>query len=361
VSLSGRDFYLGKFGSEASKQAYDRAISEWLANGRALAAGADLSITELVRDYMVYAERYYRKDDRPTSEVGYLKASFAPLLALYGGTRACDFSPLALRACRDKIIASKVCRNTVNGRVWRITRMFRWAVEHEKVPASVHHGLKAVSGLRRGRSEARESTPVRPVPEAFVDDVLERVSPPVAAILSLMRVTGMRPGEACSVRACDIDMGGKVWCYRPGSHKTEHHEKTREIYLGPQAQAIIRSWLVPDVTAYLFSPRRFMEGHWLSLRRPGGRKAKPGATPAREYRERYDPHAVQAAVAKVCAEFDIPHWHPHQLRHNAATRLRREHGVDMARIILGHSDLKTTEIYAEADRMAAIKIMEQCG
>jgi hypothetical protein len=33
----------------------------------------------------------------------------------------------------------------------------------------------------------------------------------------------------------------------------------------------------------------------------------------------------------------------------------------MARIILCHSDLKMTEIYAEADRMAAIKMMEQCG
>ena len=33
----------------------------------------------------------------------------------------------------------------------------------------------------------------------------------------------------------------------------------------------------------------------------------------------------------------IPHWHPNQLRHNAATRLRREFGLDMARAVLGHS------------------------
>lgn len=32
----------------------------------------------------------------------------------------------------------------------------------------------------------------------------------------------------------------------------------------------------------------------------------------------------------------VPHWHPHQLRHNAATALRREHGIEVARVILGH-------------------------
>jgi hypothetical protein len=33
----------------------------------------------------------------------------------------------------------------------------------------------------------------------------------------------------------------------------------------------------------------------------------------------------------------------------------------MARIILGHSDLKSTEIYAEADRTAAMKVMGKIG
>jgi site-specific recombinase XerD len=54
-------------------------------------------------------------------------------------------------------------------------------------------------------------------------------------------------------------------------------------------------------------------------------------------------------------------WSPNQLRHNAATRLRREHGIDMARIILGHSNLRTTEVYAEADRERAIGIMAKIG
>jgi hypothetical protein len=34
VSLSGQDFYLGPYGTKVSRDAYDRAIAEWLARGR---------------------------------------------------------------------------------------------------------------------------------------------------------------------------------------------------------------------------------------------------------------------------------------------------------------------------------------
>ena len=183
VTLNGADHYLGKFGSTVSKDEYNRIIGEWMASGRRLDPGHDLTVTELIRDYLEFADGYYRKGGKPTSEVAYLKESFRPLLQLYGHTLAAVFSPLALKAVRDQIIASGVCRNVVNGRTRRIIRLFKWAVEDEKVPPSVHHGLVAVAGLKKGRSEARESEPVRPVPEAFVDAVLPHVSPQVAAII----------------------------------------------------------------------------------------------------------------------------------------------------------------------------------
>ena len=39
VTLGYRDFYLGRFGSKASREEYDRRIAEWLANGRRLPVG----------------------------------------------------------------------------------------------------------------------------------------------------------------------------------------------------------------------------------------------------------------------------------------------------------------------------------
>ena len=53
--------------------------------------------------------------------------------------------------------------------------------------------------------------------------------------------------------------------------------------------------------------------------------------------------------------------HLNQLRHNAATRLRREFGIEVARVILGHGRLETTEIYAEVDREKAIAAMSRVG
>jgi integrase len=54
-------------------------------------------------------------------------------------------------------------------------------------------------------------------------------------------------------------------------------------------------------------------------------------------------------------------WHPHQLRHSAATRFRREYGVDAAGVLLGHSSLAITGVYAEQDQTKAMRIMAKVG
>ena len=64
------------------------------------------------------------------------------------------------------MIDSGLCRTTINQRIGRIVHTFKWAVENELVPPGVYHGLKAVKGLQKGRTEAREPEPVKPVPEA---------------------------------------------------------------------------------------------------------------------------------------------------------------------------------------------------
>jgi hypothetical protein len=163
VTIDGKDIYLGKHGSEASKAEYDRIIAEWLTGGRGNAAASrgDLTVNELILGYLKFAAGYYRDPDgNPTCEVDCLIDALKPLRRLYGHTLAAAFGPLALKAVRQALIDGKLCRTTINNRVGRIKRMFRWAVENEMVPPSVYHGLQAVAGLRAGRSEAREPTRV---------------------------------------------------------------------------------------------------------------------------------------------------------------------------------------------------------
>jgi hypothetical protein len=118
--------------------------------------------------YLRFAKTYYAP---PSTEADHVRLSIRPLKALYGRAEAKDFGPLALKAVRDKMIDAGLCRREVNKRIGRIKRLFAWGVENELIPPSVHHGLQAVKGLRAGRSKARESEPVKPVPDAFVDAV----------------------------------------------------------------------------------------------------------------------------------------------------------------------------------------------
>ena len=37
------------------------------------------------------------------------------------------------------------------------------------------------------------------------------------------------------------------------------------------------------------------------------------------------------------------HWHPNQLRHSYATKVRREHGLEAAQVLLGHSRADVTQ------------------
>src|SRR5882757_6192288 len=75
-------------------------------------------------------------------------------------------------------------------------------------------------------------------------------------MVQLQRLTGMRSGELCKLRTCDVDRTGSVWIYRPPSHKTAYKGHQRIIRIGPKGQNILSRWLRADKPdAYVFSPR----------------------------------------------------------------------------------------------------------
>src|SRR3982751_3984410 len=71
VTLNGRDYYLGRHGSPASRAEYDRLIAEWLANGRRPPAQAtgpvDVSVDELLLAFWRHAESHYKAPDGSTT------------------------------------------------------------------------------------------------------------------------------------------------------------------------------------------------------------------------------------------------------------------------------------------------------
>lgn len=92
--------------------------------------------------------------------------------------------------------------------------------------------------------------------------------------------------------------------------------------------------------------------------RPGNNiKARPKKKPS----EFYKTQAYGRAIITACDKAKVPRWHPHQLRHNAATWLRKEFGLDVARVVLGHRSPAITDEYAEIDFGKAQEIMGRVG
>lgn len=370
VRLQGRDIYLGKSGSAASKEAYKRFVAEWSENGGKLLDSPHANtVTDLVIAYTKFAVTYYQKDGKPTNEVRMIKSAIKIARQLYGRTPATKFGPLALKACRGKMIEKDWCRSHINKQVDRVKRMFKWATENEMLPGTLYQALRCVTGLKRGRSEAREGRKVTPISDADIMATLKHLPKVVADMVQLQRFTGARPGEICNIRPGDINRESDVWAYIPESHKTEHHDRPRVIFIGAKGQRILLPYLLRAADAYCFSPRE-AEGKRRAAQhearkvplscgnRPGtNKKVKPRRTPG----EKYDRNSYGRAIRRAAEKAGVGQWSPHRLRHTFATEVRKSFGLEAVQVCLGHSKATVSEIYAERDFAKAANVARQIG
>ena len=380
VTINGRDHYLGKWGSKASRAEYDRLIGEWLAAGRQMPAAKGttlLTIAEVVVSFWQFAKSYYQKNGQPTSELDEYRQVIRVLRRLYGSTPAQDFGPLALKVVRQQMVDAGLSRGVVNRRIGRVKRLFKWAVAEELLPPSVLQAIQAVEGLRRGRTTAREMEPIKPVPDTVVEATLPLMPAVIADMVRLQRLTGCRPAEVCMIRPCDVDSTGEIWIYRPESHKTEHHGRERVICIGPKAQEVLQPYLSRDKTAYCFSPTESEQRRLALLHasrktplsygnRPGtNRKRRPKKKPGDCYDTNAYRRAIHRAVDRANREREksdqFPKWSPNRLRHTAATEIRRVFGLEAAQVALGHSQADVTQIYAEKDLTLAAEVARKIG
>ena len=151
---------------------------------------ARICVNELLVAFLEHAERHYRgPDGNATSELREYKLVSRHVRVLYGDTPVAEFGPLRLKAVRQKMIDAGMCRGVVNQRIGRVRRMFKWGAGEELVPSAVYQSLAAVAGLQTGRTEARETQPVRPVPDDVVNATLPHLSHHVRAMVELMMHT----------------------------------------------------------------------------------------------------------------------------------------------------------------------------
>lgn len=154
------------------------------------------------------------------------------------------------------------------------------------------------------------------------------------AILRLLPWTGLRIGELCSVMREDVQLRARG-ADPPGVDVVGKGNKSRWIPLLPEARGLLRDYLAEareeglDTATWIFPALRG-DGH-----------ASPTTVRA-HLRE------IRGGLPRRARDVT-----PHVLRHTVATRLQRA-GVDLDRIqtILGHADVRTTQLYLHPDKGA---------
>lgn len=380
VPTKDHRLYLGKHGSPESIERYQAFLGKL--------AGVDsderdddsdtdtqspnyeeTTINVVVKAYLIDAKKHYKRGDEVSYEYYLMKQAIKPLVAKYGSTLAKCFGPKRLKRVRRILIRRGLSRKNINHMVSRIKRVFRWASEEELIPPGRYHALRYVRGLYKGQENCRESEDIKPAPIASITALLCHLSPTVAAMVRVQFYCGMRPGEVCILRACDLDTSGDVWLYRPERHKTEWRGCQQVKAIPPIAQQIIKQFMRPDRDAYLFSPadsaawcleqrmanrlprktkrypceiRRVQKKARTSRRRTA--KKVPGDRYCTSSYYRALTYAFERAEKKGVT---IDRFAPNQLRHSIGTLVSQVLGQQQSQVYLGHESMDATNIYTE--------------
>ena len=375
VYANGQKIRLGKWDNataqptESSLKAYARFVAEWVVSplvaGRSRQEGA--TINELARAFLNEKRETVLKNDYVSYEI-----ALATVLQLYDGIPADFFSPKSLKAVRNVFVERGYTRGYCNKLCTMIKTAFRWGVAEELVKAETLESLRSVPALEAGRTTAPEGKGRTAVHDETVEATLPYLTPTVAAMVRIQRITAMCPCEVCRMTPGQIDRSSEIWYYRPVKHKGAWRNHERCIPLGITSQNILAPYLISkgDDDA-IFSPITSMSERNQRLASERKSKVTPSQIKRHEAamkRTRKKPlqkfwntvsyacsirSAIKTANNNLPKEERIKHWTPYQLRHAAITHIVATEGLDVARAVAGQKTINVTQHYNHSARKVA--------
>jgi len=327
ILFHGVTIYLGHAGSAEAAAAYQSILANITSTGEAIILPVEnrpkMTVATVAGEYLSNLPKNYPQASGEPKMIN-LAIRWLLLPEFAAGHAEC-FTPAKFLELRQAWVDAGKSILTINKWHNYILNLFRWAAMTDRLPASVWHSLQTVPKLKPGRSPAKSAKKVDPVPMADVEAVKAVVSDVIRDLIDLQIFTGMRSGEVLSMTTRQIADN----VYRPDKHKNKWRGHKREIHLGPQARAII-------------------------ARRSAGLSPDD-----RLFSLRVDSYTT--TIDRACKRAGVPHWHPHQLRHLAGSRVRDAYGLDAAQAFLGHATAKTSEIYAKVKTDLSKQAAEEIG
>ena len=386
VCINGKDLYLGKHGTEESQRRYKQALSDhWSPPGinqKKLLVQPKVADVTIARLVVAFGKKAINKHGEDSNEWKYqVKPVLASFRECYGDLLASEFGPIRFENFRLQLVARGLCRQVIKRKSNYIVKIFELGKNMEIIPAEYWWRLKGL-GPVEANIEPRKKR--RAVPLGIVKRTQQELTPVLSDLVEVHRLIGGRPTEVCTIRPCDIERSDDVWIYTPATHKTEHHDHSRQIAIGPQAQAVLLPYLERDSQAYCFTPQEAYEQHY--ARRHENRKTplkegnRPRPRKPKTFKPCYNKDSYRRAVKRAAMRaFPIPEeidnssekvkawkfthvWTPNQLRKSAAMTVRKEADLETAQVVLGHASKKTTEqFYAEVIDERAVKFARKFG
>jgi integrase len=338
--------YHGVHGTPESRENYRRWLAE-LGYAASEEPQPMLCVAEGFLAWKRYVEEHklFHKHGSPTGTVDTYLAAMRYVLDLYESLPLAEFSAFHLTAVARAMIAKGLARSTINGNLAKIKRLWDYFASNGLCMSETWLALAARKPMRPGEG-GKETEAVQSVSEETLSVTMDHCTPAVKAMLKVLSWSGCRAGEVVRMRTCDVvdehdalpaALLGKAWVYTPQRFKTEHHGTRRLVILGPQAMEVIEPWLSwTEPERYIFNP------HEMRVRADRKRRRR-GKVPNKHY----NPKSLTVCINQACAAAGIENWHAHQLRHLTATRLATIYGLEITRLLLGHTSVKTTLRYVD--------------
>ena len=207
------------------------------------------------------------------------------------------------------------------------------------------------------RAKAPQRIPVVLIPTE-VHEVLTRMTGPTQLVGCLLYGSGLRLGEAISLRVKDVDFEYRRIVVRQGKGKKDrttmlpdlvadplrdHLERVKRLHLADLTAGFGLAPLPNALASKYTKAAESWNWQYLFPSRQRSRNRISGKT----HRHHMSPSTMQKAVKRAMRAAGITkHAGCHTLRHSFATHLL-ETGYDIRTVqeLLGHSDVRTTQIY----------------